>query len=152
MGVIRCLQELGLSETHFRDKVVKTKTKPDFRGTPSWMRTEPYTVEAQIRPRPAGVGGQPWWVSPAHSSADRCVSTCYFQLVATDVGARRKLDSSVFYGKNYICFGVLRLHITGFMVPSYFLNLTSFQQKSFYFPLDLIHHGTFVSERKVAVA
>ena len=116
------------------------------------MRTEPYTVEAQIHPHPAGVGGQPWWMSPAHSSADRCVSTCYFQLVAADVGARRKLDSSVFYGKNYICFGVLRLHIMGFMVPSYFLTLTSFQQKSFYFPLDLIHHGTFVSKRKVAVA
>ena len=46
---------------------------------------------------------------------------------------------------------VLRLHITGFMVTSYFLTLTSFQQKSFYFPLDL-NHGTFVSTRKVAVA
>ena len=46
---------------------------------------------------------------------------------------------------------VLRLHITGFMVTSYFLTLTSFQQKSFYFPLDL-NHGTFVSKRKVAVA
>ena len=110
-------------------------------------------MEAQISASPSRCGRAACrGVSPAHSSADKCISTGYSQLVAADVGARGKLYSSVFYGKNYICVGVPRLHITGFMVPSYFLTLTSFQQKSFYFPLDLIHHGTFVSKGNVAVA
>lgn len=66
-------------------------------------------------------------------------------------GCLKEVVQQCILWKNSICFEVPRLHITGFMVPSYFLTLTSFQQKSSYFPLDLIHHGTFVSKKSSKV-
>ena len=102
---------------------------------------------------PAGVGGQPvggWAPLTAlqTNASPRVTLNLWLQMWVLEGSC----TAVYFMGKIIYALGVPRLRITGFMVPSYFLTLTSSQQKSFYFPLDLIHHGTFVSKGNVAVA